>query len=41
MLWLQTDIVNDEARQIAEEAGLDVVMGVCIRSTHRRISEVA
>jgi uncharacterized protein len=41
VLWLQADIVNDEARRIAEEAGLDVVMGVCIRSTHRRISEVA
>ena len=41
VLWLQTDIVNEEARRIAEDAGLDVVMGVCIRSTHRRISEVA
>ena len=37
VLWLQTDIVNDEARQIAEDAGLSVVMGVCIRSTHRRL----
>jgi predicted CoA-binding protein len=37
VLWLQTDIVNDEARQIAEEAGLTVVMGVCIRTTHRRL----
>jgi uncharacterized protein len=37
VLWLQTDIVNDEARRIAEAAGLTVVMGVCIRSTHRRL----
>jgi predicted CoA-binding protein len=37
VLWLQADIVNDEARQIAEAAGLSVVMGVCIRSTHRRL----
>lgn len=37
VLWLQTDIVNDEARRIAEDAGLTVVMGVCIRSTHRRL----
>lgn len=36
-LWLQSDIVNDEARRIAEEAGLEVVMGVCIRTTHRRL----
>ena len=39
VLWLQTDIVNDEARRIAEGAGLDVIMGVCIRTTHRRLSE--
>lgn len=38
VLWLQTDIVNDQARRIAEEAGLTVVMGVCIRSTHRRLA---
>jgi uncharacterized protein len=37
VLWLQNDIVNDEARRIAEKAGLDVVMGVCIMSTHRRL----
>jgi predicted CoA-binding protein len=37
VLWLQNDIVNDEARRIAEDAGLDVVMGVCIMSTHRRL----
>jgi uncharacterized protein len=38
VLWLQNDIVNDEAREIAEAAGLDVVMGVCMMSTHRRLS---
>jgi predicted CoA-binding protein len=37
VLWLQNDIVNDQARQIAEDAGLDVVMGVCIMTTHRRL----
>ena len=37
VLWLQNDIVNDEARRIAEEGGLEVVMGVCIMSTHRRL----
>lgn len=37
MLWLQTDIVNEEARRIAEEGGLEVVMGVCLMSTHRRL----
>ena len=37
VLWLQNDIVSDEARRIAEEGGLDVVMGVCMMSTHRRL----
>jgi predicted CoA-binding protein len=37
VLWLQLDIVNDEARDIAEGAGLDVVMGVCIMVEHHRL----
>ena len=37
VLWLQQGIVNEEARRIAEEAGLTVVMGVCIKSTVGRL----
>jgi predicted CoA-binding protein len=37
VLWLQDDIVNDGARLIAERAGLEVVMGVCIMTTHKRL----
>ncbi len=37
VLWLQDSIVNDEARRIAEEGGLSVIMGVCIRTTSRRL----
>jgi predicted CoA-binding protein len=37
VLWLQSDIVNDEARRIAEDGGLQVVMGLCIMTTHRRL----
>jgi uncharacterized protein len=41
VLWLQEGIVNDEARRIAEDAGLTVIMGVCIRSTTRRLEREA
>ena len=37
VLWLQDGIVNDDARRIAEEAGMTVVMGVCIRRTDQRL----
>lgn len=37
VLWLQADIVNEEAYGIASEAGLEVIMGVCIRTTKRRL----
>jgi hypothetical protein len=37
VLWLQEGIVNEEAYRIASEAGLEVIMGVCIRSTIKRL----
>jgi predicted CoA-binding protein len=37
VLWLQADIVNEEAYRIAADAGLEVIMGVCIRSTKQRL----
>jgi hypothetical protein len=41
VLWLQEGIVNDEARRIAEEGGLTVVMGLCIRTTRERLEREA
>ena len=35
VLWLQLGIENDEARTIAEDAGLIVVMNRCMGATHR------
>ena len=37
VLWLQDGIVSEEAGRIAEEGGLTVIMGVCIRTTSRRL----
>jgi uncharacterized protein len=37
VLWLQDGIVNDEARAIAEAAGLTVVMGTCMMREHQRL----
>ena len=37
VLWLQEGISNDEARQIGEDGGLSVVMGVCMRQESRRL----
>ena len=37
VLWLQDGIVNEEAYRVASEAGLEVIMGVCIRTTDQRL----
>jgi hypothetical protein len=37
VLWLQDQIVNDEARRIGEEGGMTVIMGVCIRRETQRL----
>ncbi len=37
VLWLQEGIVNEEARRIAEDGGLTVVMGLCIRTTREQL----
>jgi uncharacterized protein len=34
VLWLQLGIESEEARQIAEAAGLTVVMDRCMGETH-------
>ena len=38
VLWLQAGIVSEEAARIASEAGLTVVMDMCMGATHRRLA---
>ena len=37
VLWLQEGISNDEARKIAEDAGLTVIMNRCMGATHAQL----
>ncbi len=37
VLWLQEGIVSEEARRIAEEGGLTVVMDRCMGATHEKL----
>jgi predicted CoA-binding protein len=37
MVWMQLEVVNEEAAQKAEEAGLNVVMDRCIAVEFRRL----
>jgi uncharacterized protein len=37
VLWLQEDIVSEEAASIATAGGLDVIMGVCIRHVREQL----
>ncbi|HEY6074853.1 MAG TPA: CoA-binding protein [Anaerolineales bacterium] len=37
VVWMQEDIVNEEAAAAARAAGLKVVMDACMRKVHRRL----
>ncbi len=37
VLWMQIGVINDEAAQIAEDAGLEVVMDRCVKIEYARL----
>jgi predicted CoA-binding protein len=37
VVWMQEEVVNEEAAARAREAGLDVVMDKCIKKEHQRM----
>ncbi len=37
VVWMQEDVINQDAAGTAEEAGLKVVMNRCMRKTHIRL----
>ncbi len=36
-LWLQQGIYSEEAGRITSDAGLDVVMGICMKTVHQEL----
>lgn len=39
VLWLQEGIISEEAMAIAQDAGMEIIMGVCIQHVRERLME--
>jgi predicted CoA-binding protein len=38
VVWLQDGLVSDEAAEVARRAGMTIVMGLCMGTTHARLA---
>jgi predicted CoA-binding protein len=38
VVWMQLDIINEEAAKMAREAGLSVVMDKCMKKMHESLN---
>ena len=36
VIWMQEGVINEEAKVLAEKAGIEVIMDACIKKVHRR-----
>lgn len=36
IIWMQEEIINEEAKKLAEEKGMEVTMGLCLMKEHQK-----
>lgn len=37
VIWLQEGVINEEAKRLAEQAGIEVIMDQCIKKEHAKL----
>ena len=36
IIWMQEEVINEEAKKLAEENGMEVTMGLCLMKEHQK-----